>query len=632
MGCQLIQIRPPGDDNRGERAMLAFLRNLPEEYFVYRELQLTPAYRERVRGIEKKQPDFVVVSPALSAMSIEVKDWELTRNVYEWRDQYRLRVTDRSTGQVREVENPTAQASAYLYALMELVTGLDVFVTSIVAFPTVSRSDFLNRLENVAVLQNPQSRFYLDLSRTLFREDLDRCIAQPETLLTQVAATYAKFHTASPNQVERVHMRLLPGSFRIGDYTERQQNQRRLKMITREQQRWIDSLDEHQNYLLDVAGSGKTNVLISKAMRLVEAAGEGALPRILVTTYSHNLETNIRRIFQAKIADSPIRTRYQEAVTVQSIPAVMEQIVIVVLGLEGIDRYRTAGESWEAYEDRLKDDVDGILRSEPDRFRRFDYVFVDEIQDFDNFYLLVADHLCKAKNFFFVGDIGQKIYEREHSVERLGFVRGRVELKKSYKMFRTPRCIAELATRFTLRDPLSKKEFAAHGYTADFQYPNKLRSTAEIVRSAHPEQEAAARVRGFLNTGYAEADVMVITSKARLAQMETALRSARVEYVLGEPEQGTAVSLVTFMDVKGLEKEIVLVTGIEDLYERSKPQAMFDDEDSRYRKELLSRRKVYVAMTRPLEQLIVYYQDGSNRFISELVETNNDILSRRQVE
>jgi len=632
MGCQLIQIRPPGDDNRGERAMLAFLRNLPEEYFVYRELQLTPAYRERVRGIEKKQPDFVVVSPALSAMSIEVKDWELTRNVYEWRDQYRLRVTDRSTGQVREVENPTAQASAYLYALMELVTGLDVFVTSIVAFPTVSRSDFLNRLENVAVLQNPQSRFYLDLSRTLFREDLDRCIAQPETLLTQVAATYAKFHTASPNQVERVHMRLLPGSFRIGDYTERQQNQRRLKMITREQQRWIDSLDEHQNYLLDVAGSGKTNVLISKAMRLVEAAGEGALPRILVTTYSHNLETNIRRIFQAKIADSPIRTRYQEAVTVQSIPAVMEQIVIAVLGLEGIDRYRTAGESWEAYEDRLKDDVDGILRSEPDRFRRFDYVFVDEIQDFDNFYLLVADHLCKAKNFFFVGDIGQKIYEREHSVERLGFVRGRVELKKSYKMFRTPRCIAELATRFTLRDPLSKKEFAAHGYTADFQYPNKLRSTAEIVRSAHPEQEAAARVRGFLNTGYAEADVMVITSKARLAQMETALRSARVEYVLGEPEQGTAVSLVTFMDVKGLEKEIVLVTGIEDLYERSKPQAMFDDEDSRYRKELLSRRKVYVAMTRPLEQLIVYYQDGSNRFISELVETNNDILSRRQVE
>jgi len=631
MGCQLIQVCPLGDDQRGERAMLAFLRNLPEEHFVYRELQLTPAYRERVRGIEKKQPDFVVVSPALSVMSIEVKDWDLTRNVYEWRDQYRLRVTDRSTGQVREVENPTAQASAYLYALMELIAGLDVFVTSIVAFPTVSRSDFLNRLENVALLQNPQSRFYLDLSRTLFREELDQYIAQPEALLTRVAATHDRFHTASPNQVERVHMRLLPGSFRIGDYTERQQNQHRLKMITREQQRWIDSLDEHQNYLLDVAGSGKTNVLISKAMRLVEAAGEGALPRILVTTYSRNLETNIRRIFQAKIADSPMRTRYQDVIAVQSIPAVLEQMIIAVLGLETIDRYRAAGESRDAYEKRLRDDVDSILRSEPDRFRRFDYVFVDEIQDFDNFYLQVADHLCKARNFFFVGDIGQKIYEREHSVERLGFVRGHVELKKSYKMFRTPRYIAELATRFTLRDPLSRKEFAAHGYSEDFQYPNKLKNMAEIVRSAHLEQEAAARVRGFLDAGYAEADVMVITSEVRLAHMEMALQSVGVEYVLGEPEQGTAVSLVTFMDVKGLEKEIVLVTGIEDLYERSKPQAMFDDEDSRYRKELLSRRKVYVALTRPLEQLLVYYQDGSNRFLSDLLEINNDILGQRQV-
>lgn len=631
MGCQLIQTRSLGDDNRGERAMLAFLRNLPEEYFVYRELQLTPRYEERVRGIEKKQPDFVVISPTVGAMCIEVKDWDLTRNAYEWRDQYKLRVTDRGTGQAREIENPTAQASAYLYALMELVAGLDVFVTSIVAFPTVSRSDFLNRLENVAVLQNPQSRFYLDLSRTLFREDLDRYIAQPETLLAHVVATYAKFHAASPNQVERVHMRLLPSSFRIGDYTERQQNQRRLKMITREQQRWIDSMDKHQNYLLDVAGSGKTNVLLSKAMRLIEAAGESALPRILVTTYSRNLETNIRRIFQAKITDSPIRKHYQDAITVQSIPGVMEQMVIAVLGLDGIDRYRTAGESREAYEERLRDDVESILRSEPEQFRRFDHVFVDEIQDFDNFYLLVADHLCKSRSFFFVGDIGQKIYERSHSLERLGFVRGRVELKKSYKMFRTPRYIAELATRFILRDPLSKKEFAAQGYTDNFKYPNKLKNMAEIVRSPHPEQEAAVRVRGFLDTGYAEADVMVITSEARLTQMGTSMRSAGVEYVLGEPVQGSAVSLVSFTDVKGLEKEIVLVTGIEDLHERSKLQGTFDDEDSRYRKELLSRRKVYVALTRPLEQLIVYYQDGSNRFISDLVEINNDILSRRQV-
>ena len=82
------------------------------------------------------------------------------------------------------------------------------------------------------------------------------------------------------------------------------------------------------------------------------------------------------------------------------------------------------------------------------------------------------------------------------------------------------------------------------------------------------------------------------------------------------------------MGVKGLEKEVVLVTGIEDLYDRSQPQGMFEDEDTRYQKELLSRRKVYVALTRPLEQLIIYYQDPNNRFVSELLTINNEILGR----
>lgn len=628
MKCQLIQTTKIADENLGEQEILAFLRNLPAEYFVYRELQLTPAYRERVRGIEKKQPDFVVVSPETGALSIEVKDWNLTRNAYEWRDQYRIRVTDRNTGQVREIDNPTAQVEAYLYALMELVGGLGIFVTSIVAFPRVSRSDFLNRLENIEVLRNPQSRFYLDLDRTLFREDLNRYVARPEELLVKVVQTQPKFQRSSPQEVEQANKRLLPSSFRIGDYTERQKNQSRLKMITEQQQHWIFGLDPRHNYLLDVAGSGKTNVLISKAIHTVDLAGEGALPRILLTTYSPNLETNIRRIFQHKIADSPRRAHYQEAITIQCVPALMEQIVAAVLGIEDMDQYRSPGESPTAYEARLRKDIEDILRSEPKRFRRFDHVFIDEVQDFDNFYLLVVDHLCRSKSFFFVGDIGQKIYERRHDLERLGFVTGKAEVEKSYKMFRTPRYIAELATRFILGDPLARSEFTERGYTTSFKYPNRLKNVAEVLQAGHPQQEIADRVRAFLGTTYSEEDILVITSAERLQRVGDALRAQGVRYMLGEPEHGTAVSLTDFMGVKGLEKEVVLVTGIEDLYDRSQPQGMFEDEDTRYQKELLSRRKVYVALTRPLEQLIIYYQDPNNRFVSELLTINNEILGR----
>ncbi len=631
MKCQLIQTDRIGEENRAERAMLAFLRNLPAGYFVYRELQVTDTYRNRMKGYEKKQPDFVVVSPQTGLISIEVKDWDLTRNVYIWRDQYTIEKKPIG-GSPEPIDNPMAQVNAYLYALIELVSGLNIFVTSILAFPRVSRADFLSKMENLDALRNPQSRFYLDLDRTLFRDDLDQYVARPHKLLLAVARKHPKFHPSTEGQAQAVNERLMPSVFRIGDFTRRQRHQKRLKIITEQQQRWIFSLDRRENYLLDVAGSGKTNVLISKAIHIVDKAGDSALPRILLTTYSHNLETNIRRIFEHKIADSPNRQRYQHAITIKCVPALLEAIVTHVLGTDSIDDYRTPGESQAAYEERLRQDVESILRAEPDRFRRFDYVLIDEIQDFDDCFLIVVRHLCRTENFFFVGDIGQKIYDRTYNLGILGFVTERVELKKSYKMFRTPRYIAELATRFILGDPLSRREFEEHGYTERFKSPNKLPNLPEILYSAYPEQEIAERIQALLDTTYVENDIMVITSAHRLPQVEAALSAAGIATIVGEPERDVAaITLVDFMNVKGLEKEVVFVTGIEDLYERSKPQDLFfDDEGDRRRKELFSRRKVYVALTRPLERLIVYYQDPANRFISELLAVNASLIAKRQ--
>jgi hypothetical protein len=630
MQCQLIQAAKVADDNKAEKQMLAFLQNLPAEFFVYRELQLTAAYDDHVKGVAKKKPDFVVVSPATGVISIEVKDWNLVRRAYHWRDQYKITVTDRATGRVEEIDNPAAQADSYLYGLLELLSGLHVFVGSIVAFPRVSRSDFLNRLEDVAVLRNPQSQFFLDLERTLFQEDLDQFAARPERLLERVARTYGQFHSSTPDRIELVHRRLLPSSFRIGDYTERQRSRGELRMLSAEQQDWVFGLNPKKNYLLDAPGSGKTNVLISKAIHAVRTAPAGRRPRILLTTYSQNLEANIRRIFEHKIADDPGHESLREAITIRCIPALMEQIVAGVLGLGDPAENRSPDETPRAYEARLRKQVQEILRLQPDRFRAFDSVFVDEIQDFDNPYLRLVQHLCKTRSFFFVGDIGQKIYERTHNLERLGFVADRVELKKSYRMYRTPRFIAELATKFIVADPLSRAEFAERGYTEAFQYPNLLANAAEILHADQPEEEIASRVQDLLATGYSEGDILVVDSAERLPLAEAALRAKGVACRRGEAGASPAVCLVDSMEVKGLEREVVFVTGIEDLYDRTKPQATFEDQDVAQRKELLSRRKVYVSLTRPLEQLIIYYRDGGNRFVSELLDINRQILAGRQ--
>ena len=257
---------------------------------------------------------------------------------------------------------------------------------------------------------------------------------------------------------------------------------------------------------------------------------------------------------------------------------------------------------------------------------------MDEIQDFDNFYLILIQHLCRRSNFFFVGDIGQKIYERTHNLSRIGLSSQRVSLDKTYQMYRTPRYIARLATRFITQDRLAASEFQEYGYSVErFVFPNKwVNNSAEILFSQQAVNEIVERIHALLNSHYTEADLMVVTSAEQIDAMDAALDRAGILHKRGESEDGRSVALIDFMNVKGLEREVVFINGIEDLYHRANTTGLFADEEEKRQKELLSRRKIYVSLTRCLEQLIIYYRDSTNPFVSDLLLLNRDIAKERK--
>lgn len=630
MTCTLIQTDYVPADNRAEKVLLDFLKNLPDEYYVYRELKLTPAYMERVRGIDKKQPDFVVVSPAVGVLSIEVKDWNLIRNTYRWLDQQKV-IVEGPNGVEKKIDNPVHQADSYLHAFQDLLKGMGVFVSSALAFPRLTRQEFLNRLHNIEVLQNPQSRYYLDLTRTIFKEDLDEFFHSPESVLLRLVRTDSKFRSSTEREIESVHQRLMPNAFRIGDFTARQEQRKRLRIITEQQQRWIFNLDDRASYLLDVAGSGKTNALVSKAVHIVDTALKARRPppRILLTTYSENLTTNIRRIRDSKIPKSD-QQKYRSSIHVHSLPALMRRIVVRGYDLETEAEYDKPGETVAEYEKRLREDVKEVLKAMPEQFREFDYIFIDEIQDFDNLYLLVVKHLCRTDNYFFVGDIGQKIYDRAYDLHRLGLVVHDIELPKSYKMFRTPKYIAELATRFICADAHVRYEFEKHGYREDFQFANQDGSAAVLMRAASQTEAVVERISDYLAKSYAEDDLLVVTSSRRVGDLQAALEASNIRCTIGETGQSGVVIIVDFMKVKGLERATVMVCGVEDLYHRESDAALFEDVEIARKQEALSRRLIYIALTRSLEELTLFYSDEGNPFISELIQFNRKILAKRE--
>jgi superfamily I DNA/RNA helicase len=632
MRPRLIQTDKLKDDNKAEKEMLEFLKELSEGYTIYRELQVNRAFEDKVYGMEKGQPDFVVVGADIGLLSIEVKDWNLTLNQYTWRDQYKVVKKAVKDASEKVIDSPVAQADVYRHAFMELTRDIRIFVTSIVAFPRLSRSEFLNKIGNIDHLKNPQSRFFLDLDTVIFKEDLDEFFTKPEVLFTRIVRKHSNFRPATVEQTQQVNERLLPNSFRIGDLAKRQQNREKLRMITQQQEKWIFDLNRSTSYLLDVAGSGKTNALVSRAIHIIEQhhKQKQPLPNVLLTTYNPNLQRNIERILEGKIKPEERHTRYR-TLRVENIEYIMERIALTGYGIKSKKEYHELNNPGSSdYSKTLRDDVRTALQDNLDTFRIFDYILIDEIQDFDDEQLYLIRKLARKENFFFVGDIGQKIYDRYHDLKRHGFNVAELDLPKTYKMYRTPRYIGELAYHFIMSDSSIRSEFETYGYRADTEFASHNENAASLLRVSSPIDAVVERIQDLLATHYTEDDIMVITSPQKGPLHAKAFTNAGLRFSVGQPKSASEISLVDYMNVKGLEREVVFVTGVEDLYHASKPDAMFQNPAAQLKEERFSRRKIYVALTRAIEECIVFYTDPSNKFISELVTINRKITTKRQ--
>jgi len=79
-----------------------------------------------------------------------------------------------------------------------------------------------------------------------------------------------------------------------------------------------------------------------------------------------------------------------------------------------------------------------------------------------------------------------------------------------------------------------------------------------------------------------------------------------------------------------LERRVVIINRIEDLYSKLDPMNSFDNETDKNLRDSLSRRMIYVAMTRTTEELVILCEDPKNSFVRDLLELNGMILKERE--
>ena len=623
-----------GAGGRAERQMLEALKELPEGYYVLRECKFIPSTEKQAHGSQEDRADFIVIGPELGILVLEIKDWNIILNEFKLTDQVMVGKINKQDNTTTLIKNPWYQAEEYARALQNLLKTIpqreQLWITHAVVYPRLTRVEFKDTFVNPQP-HNPQTRWQLDLNKTLFKDDIAN---KSQSELLAILQHYVKAQTPAyrfpldytQRQIEAVVDRLIPAEMRVGGLPEHNEATQRLAILDEEQQKWaISKAFEQKKYLSDVAGSGKTNVLLSRAIYQAKQHYDNGSCRILITTYNTALKHELETIFKAKIMHDPLEIYYERNISILDIATIMEKIMEEALqdDFEGWQRSVKAEMSQTAYEEKkLPQECIEILEGNPHHYEVYDYLYVDEVQDFSTAFLTIARGLLKDKNnFFAVGDIGQKIFDR--TIEWWDFDIGpdRVSIQSRFLMYRSPQPVAKLAWKFLMADPFIRQELIEEKYETKIKPRSPIQTHPYFIPFGNEDellQNLVEDIGDYLQTALPRNILCIGLKDGLLAQLQHKLIEHHIStrWATDDAVNSTnSVLLADYIGAKGLERDYVFIVDADHL---ARPQGVFES-DEQYEKNMRKDRiKLFIALTRAIRNVRIYYVDRQHLFMREI--------------
>lgn len=419
----------------------------------------------------------------------------------------------------------------------------------------------------------------------------------------------------------------------LSDVSKHNRGYEHLLLMDAEQQKWAFNEElMGKNYMLDVAGSGKTNIILSRAMHLADQHAGTPGFRVLVLTYSEALARDLERLLANKIKDrnSLAAQQYRQTIVTLDVATLMEYILKSGLGEVEAEAWRTRVKSHlsiadEYLEYKLPEKCQDILGEQGDRFRLFDYLLIDEVQDFSDRFLDIALSLLKNRKYvFMVGDVGQKLFDRKHHLSDLDMIEERVRVRGNYRMYRSPKRIARLAWAFLRSDPFIVHELREQEYEDTIKSKNAL-TTQPVFKYSQTRETllkdvcndiadlATFRDRPEKILCVGLPDTLELVYK-RLSEKNIAVCQAN-EISLEERR----MVLADFATSKGLERDYVYILDVDRLPDGSLTrERIFKSTETLEKEARRSRIKIFVALTRATREVYLYYTNDQSRFIREL--------------
>jgi superfamily I DNA/RNA helicase len=384
--AQMIPDRLPSGSSKGEQRLFAILLRLPDDWIVYYEPVISNRY-----------PDFVVISPNLGIIIIEVKGWN--PNDILGGDLQTVRVRDR--GVEKNEVHPLRQARGYQNNLQDECRKSPEARSLLLHRNGRFEGKFVFPFCHFAVLSNITSEQLTDHrlgdlttlfppTKVLPRDHLLQWEDLPsEEVCEKIKAFFDPFWeipTFTPRQVDILRAIIHP-EIKI----ESRFNPEQLAILDLRQERHARGIGSGHRIVYGVAGSGKTVLLVSRAKMLSQQTPEA---EILVLCFNVALAAYLRSVLAScgNLSVHHFDGWAKANRVVRRSPTKTEPT-----------------ESAESLGARMKKHLqDGNGDS-----RRFDAVLVDEAQDFDrSWFECVLEAMKKPRDgdLLVVGDRQQGIY------------------------------------------------------------------------------------------------------------------------------------------------------------------------------------------------------------------------------
>ncbi len=570
-----ILSEPPSTATSGEKVVFNRLKDVFSENsnaFIYFEPELG--------GL---RPDFLVLSPEVGILIVEVKDYDsiflstITQSGF-W--------TQVKENQTIQLSNPFDQLYQYWRVAKDRINhghfpfGIDIPIIRVVVFSKISKESYLH--EKICEITPKKIHCCFSESASsinYFQEFLNEILPVDFTLENKY------FQILRANLIPTCRLPSRDQKDLLEFYTIED----KVTLLDIEQERMAHRLGEGHRLIFGVAGSGKTVVLIARARYL---ALRNPKWRILVLCYNRLLMKMLFNLINPQDfeADITINTfhgfaRHYILSTNNSFSQIYSQAE------QKAEKEKRMSEFFHEFVPTFFLE---LLKSEGEQKVQYDAILIDEAQDFEpDWFKIVIEILNPVTNSLLITCDGlQGIYARKQFTWSSVGIQARGRVLKFENSYRTPIQIGVLAQKAlpnTLRDLLDKFD----EFISTKNYMGK-KGLVEIMISKNRKEEYKTLV-GKISRMIKEPQDILVLFKYNLAKIEYEhvflkyLKENKIDWNFMRDINGglSGVVLGTIHGTKGLEFETIIIPEV---------NTYTSDE---------SRQLLYVAMTRSKKRLIL---------------------------